>query len=342
MRKPGFEGRRGTVHLLEHRSRVLQGNPRGDPADRTVGVYTPPGYDPSGRPCPLLVYLAGYHATSLAYCGALFLKENIPERADRLIAAGKMRPAVIVFPDTLTWFGGNQYVNSPSAGRYADWLADEIVPFAESRFHAGGSPARRGVLGKSSGGYGALFHVMTRPDVWGAAASHSGDVGWDYAHRHRFPLWLRELARCKGNPEALVADFWKRDKPTMDHMIAMEEVGQAAFYDPDPKDPKRLRLPFTDTATGEVDEAAWKRWLAHDPLNLVARYAGNLRKLKLLYLDCGTRDQCNFLYGTRQLTGKLEKLKIPHVYQEFDDDHTAVDYRLDVSLPLLTKTLARS
>ncbi len=342
MRKPGFSGRRGTVHLLTHESLVLRGNPRGDPSIRTVGVYTPPGYDPKGAPLPLLVYLAGYHATSLAYCGALFLKENIPERADRLIASKRMRPAVVVFPDTLTWFGGNQYVNSPAVGRYADWLTREIVPFVESRVNAGGSRARRGILGKSSGGYGALLHAMRHPDVWGAAASHSGDVGWDYAHRHRFPLWLNELSRYGGDPEKLVADFWRRDKPTMDHMIAMEEVGQAAFYDPDPGDPKRLRLPFADTRTGEVDEKAWKRWLAHDPLNLVARHAAGLRKLKLLYLDCGTRDQCNFLYGMRQLVRKLKGLKIPHVYEEFDDDHTAVDYRLDISLPLLAKALSAS
>lgn len=340
MRRPHAKGPFGTVHHLTHASRILRGNPRGDPATRPLGIYTPPGYSPKRKPYPLLLYLAGYHATSLAYCGSLSLKENIAERADRLIGAGRMRPAVIVFPQTMTWFGGNQYINSPAVGRYADWLVDEVVPFVEARFNAGGSRTRRGVLGKSSGGYGAVLHAMTRADVWGAAAAHSADMGWEYAHRHRFPLWLDELARYGGDPEALVADFWRRDKPTMDHMIAMEEVGQAAFYDPNPRRPRRLRLPFKDTRTGEVDPAAWRRWLVHDPVNQISRHAAALRRMLLLYFDCGTRDQCRYLYGNRQFAERLKRLRIPHVYEEFDDDHTAVDYRLDVSLPLLSRALA--
>jgi hypothetical protein len=36
----------------------------------------------------------------------------------------------------------------------------------------------------------------------------------------------------------------------------------------------------------------------------------------------------------------MTALGIEHVYQEFDDDHSSVDYRLDVSLPLLAEALS--
>ena len=45
-------------------------------------------------------------------------------------------------------------------------------------------------------------------------------------------------------------------------------------------------------------------------------------------------------YGTRAFTARLEALGIPHRFEEFDDDHTGVDYRMDRSLPFLYEAIA--
>lgn len=37
---------------------------------------------------------------------------------------------------------------------------------------------------------------------------------------------------------------------------------------------------------------------------------------------------------------RLATLGVQHVYEEFADDHTAVDYRMDVSLPMLVRALS--
>ena len=37
---------------------------------------------------------------------------------------------------------------------------------------------------------------------------------------------------------------------------------------------------------------------------------------------------------------KLTAAGIPHTYEEFDDDHTDVDYRMDIFIPLMAKTLS--
>ena len=47
-------------------------------------------------------------------------------------------------------------------------------------------------------------------------------------------------------------------------------------------------------------------------------------------------------YGARILHQRLEAYGIPHRYEEFDDNHSAVDYRMDVSLPWLYRRLART
>jgi hypothetical protein len=112
----------------------------------------------------------------------------------------------------------------------------------------------------------------------------------------------------------------------------------AATYDPDPHAPLGFRLPF-HLDTGEILERRWQQWLEHDPVRLVGRCARNLRRLRGLYIDCGWRDQYHIHYGTRQLSRRLAAAGIAHRYEEFDDDHSDVDYRMDVSLPYLYRAL---
>ena len=59
-------------------------------------------------------------------------------------------------------------------------------------------------------------------------------------------------------------------------------LAMAATYDPDPRAPNGFRVPF-DLETGELLPQRWRRWLRHDPVNLVARYARNLRTLRGIY-----------------------------------------------------------
>jgi S-formylglutathione hydrolase FrmB len=88
-----------------------------------------------------------------------------------------------------------------------------------------------------------------------------------------------------------------------------------------------------------VIEERWRKWRAHDPINLVSRYRENLRKLGGIYIDCGWRDQYHIQYGSRILARRLGEAGVRHRYEEFDDDHSDIDYRMDVSLPFLCKTL---
>ncbi|MGH6877155.1 MAG: alpha/beta hydrolase-fold protein, partial [Rhizomicrobium sp.] len=147
----------GQVHRLTFDSRVLQDNLLGDPATRIIDVYTPTGVKSDGL--PLLVDLVGFTAGGPAHTNWKNFTENAPERLDRLIASGAMPPVVVAFPDCFTKLGGNQYINSAGTGRWADFLLEEAVPFVERRFHCGGT-GRRGVFGKSSGGYGAITHAL--------------------------------------------------------------------------------------------------------------------------------------------------------------------------------------
>ena len=121
-------------------------------------------------------------------------------------------------------------------------------------------------------------------------------------------------------------------------MILMD-FGQAAFYDPDPTQFRNMRLPL-DPHTGELIPERWDNWMKHDPVVMFDTLGENLRKLKLLYMDCGWSDQFRIHFGMRRFAKKLKAAGIAHTYEEYDDDHTDVDYRMDVFLPLMARTLA--
>jgi enterochelin esterase-like enzyme len=358
-------GRAGTLVVLEHTSRALQDNPLRDPHVRKLAVWLPPQYDESPRRrFPVLFDLVGFTGSGLSHIGWKPFGDNVPERAARLIHEQKMGPAIFVFPDCFTALGGNQYINSSAVGRYADYLVRELIPFVDREFRTLASRDSRGCFGKSSGGYGAIVHGMKYAQHWGAVANHSGDSYFEMVYGHDWPNTLNELARHrvpkrragpydarteaarKGLAEGLddgriarfLAAVWKREKLTRAEGHAIMNVCMAATYDPDPRAPLGFRVPY-HLESGERIERRWARWREHDPIHLVDRWRANLKSLRGIWIDCGWRDQYHIHYGARILSARLAAAGIRHAYEEFDDDHSDVDYRMNSSLPFLVRAL---
>jgi S-formylglutathione hydrolase FrmB len=334
MRK--FFGPTGSINRIVIESEVLKGNILGDPTARAVDVYIPSGLD--GRGLPLLVDLVGITSSGLSQTNWAAFTENMPERLDRLIGEQRMPPAVVAFPDCFTRIGGNQYINSAATGPWEDFLTAEMLPAIERQFGCGG-PGRRGVFGKSSGGYGAIMHALRHADVWSAAACHSGDMGFEMCYLPDMPATLRSLA----GPDNSIERWWLRREEAKKRpdgsFTTMNVLAMAASYDPDPNEFLGMRLPVTSDTCEVIDER-WANWMRHDPVVAVETLGDNLRNLKALYIDCGENDQFNLLYGARRLVRRLNELGIVHRYDEFPDNHSGVDYRMDESLPFLVHALS--
>lgn len=330
-----FFGPMGTVRRLIVDSEVLKANILGDPTARAVDVYIPAGHD--GRDLPLLVDLVGITSSGLSHTNWSAFQENMPERLDRLIGEQAMPPAVVAFPDCFTRIGGNQYVNSAATGDWETFLTAEMLPLLEQTIGCGG-PGRRGVFGKSSGGYGAIMHALRHADVWSAAACHSGDMGFELCYLPDMPATLRALAGADNSIETWWRKLEQARKRPDGIFTALNVLAMAASYDPDPAEFLGMRLPVTfDTC--EVIPDRWANWMRHDPVVAVETLGDNLRTLKALYIDCGERDQFNLLYGARRFVRQLNQRGIAHRYEEFPDNHSGVDYRMDESLPFLVRAL---
>ena len=336
--RPQAEWPEGRIARLRQRSEALAGNPWGDPCERDVAVYLPHSYSESGDSFISLWDLAAYTNAGPGHLNWRNHGENLKTRLDRLMGSGAMEPAVVVIPDCYTSLGGNQYVNSPAVGMYADYLVEELVPFVAAEFNVVDGRDGRALFGKSSGGYGALYHAMTYPGTWGAAASHAGDMGFELLFRGEFPTACSLLGPLEGGSEAFIRSFWRKNRPNGRDFTVMMILAMAASYDPDPDRPERIRLPF-DLRTCAVDEDRWANWLAFDPLVLLEAHADALKTLHGLYIDVGMYDQYHIQYGTRRFTDRLRALGVAHHYEEFEGTHSAIDWRLDTSLPFLVNAL---
>ena len=316
------------LHHLRFDSVALRDNPLGDPSERAVVVAVP---DAAG-PMPCLLALPGFTGSYHGFLNRRWRTETLPDRLERLVAAG-MPPVAIVMPDVMTTIGGSQYLDSPSVGRYATWLCDELLPWIDGQLSTTG---RWGVFGKSSGGYGALHLAMTRPERFQALAAHAPDAGFHYGYQPDFPSAVEAIRRA-GGLEAWWEAFSRGGELSGSDHGVINLVAMSMCYAPSRFGPLDVPLPV-DLDTGETT-AAFASWSAFDPVEMVAEHARALDDVAI-WLDCGRRDEFRLQVGARMLHRAFDEHGVAHHYEEHEGGHFKLNSRFEFSLPFLANALA--
>ncbi len=325
-------------HVLE--SEALRGNPLGDPSARPLWVYVPPAYDAEpDRRLPALYLIQGMTGQIDMWRNRSAFRPNVPELVDRLFADEGCPPALVVFVDAWTSYGGSQFLDSPGTGRYHTYLCDEVVPFVDARYRTLADAAHRGIAGKSSGGYGAMVTPMLRPDVFGGLASHAGDALFELCYLPDF----REAARAlRDHYDGSFDRFWEdfRSRPAFtkpaDHTL-LNTWAMAACYSA--SEDGTIELPF-EPETGRLRDEVWERWLAWDPVRMAPRRADALRGLRAVYLDAGSRDEFFLDLGAEAFRRELAGLGVADVrFELFDAKHGGIEYRYPLALRYLAERL---
>ncbi len=325
----------GSVKILRHESNVLKGNPLGDAHIRDLCVYLPPGYEAGDKRFPVVYCLTGFTGRGKMLLNDNAFTPNLAERMDLLIAENKIKPMIVVMPDCFTYYGGSQYINSTATGNYEDYLTGEIVSFVDENFRTINDKNSRAVMGKSSGGYGALICGLRHADKFGLICSTSGDAYFELCYLPDIPKAFRAI---HGNPQAFMEKFRREEKKGKDDFPALNIIGMSACYTPNKDSEIGFDLPF-DMKTGEILADVWAKWLAHDPTRLVEKHAADLKSLKLLYIDAGTRDEFALDLGARILCKRLKDFEVPFIHEEFDDGHMQISYRYNRSLELISQNI---
>lgn len=330
----------GTLDRLVVESDVLAANPLGDPARRPLWVYRPPGVElDHPRRLPAIYVIQGYTGQLDMWLRRDPFEPTVIERFDALFASGECPDALLVFVDAWTRFGGSQFVNSSSTGRYLDYLCDEVVAFVDGRYPTAPERERRGLTGKSSGGYGAMVVPMLRPDVFGALASHAGDALFEACYQPMFPAVARTLRdEYDGSWEVFFERLGAADHIDPKLFGPLEAYGYAACYSPDPAAPGKALLPFD--ADGRLVEDVWAQWLEKDPVRMAPDRAEALRSMRTIYLDAGRRDDYHLDLGAQAFAAELEGLGVAHRLELFDGTHAGIAWRYPLAVRALATALS--
>jgi S-formylglutathione hydrolase FrmB len=331
--------------LEEHviTSELLRGNPLGDPHERPLWVYLPPGYDDEpDRRYPVVYVIQGYTGHLAMWRNRMPFRQPFPETADAVLARGDVPPALVVYVDAWTAYGGSQFVDSPGTGRYHSHLCDEIVPWVDGHYRTLPQAAHRAIMGKSSGGFGAMITPMLRPDLFGALATHAGDTLYELSYLPGFGRAVRLLRDYDGDIWQWWQDFQIRVPFTKeaDHALILL-LGVAACFSA--HEDGTVDLPF-DPETGVLRAEVWERWLDWDPVRMVPRYAGALRSLRAIWIDAGTRDEYYLDLGAQAFRAALREVGVPDDvirFELFDATHSDIDYRYPLSLAWLCQRISR-
>ena len=318
--------RNGTVEKITVHGKSLEGNLEGDSPDRVVLVYLPPSYADQSRRFPVVYLLHGYGGTETTFTERL---ANLPESGDRLDGAQGFSSAIYVMPSAYTLHKGSMYSDSVTTGNWEKFIAEDLVTYIDGHYRTLPTRMSRGLAGHSMGGYGALRIGMKRPELFGSLYLMSSCcLG---ANRSPSPDSMKAAEAIKTREQAEEA----AKAPGFGVSVTL---ASAAAWSPNPGNPPLFfDLPVKD---GKVRPEIVAKWVANAPLEIIDRYAENLKKYYSIGIEVGTKDT---LYrSNQQLHEAMMRLGIRHGFEEYDGDHTnRVKERVDRNLlPFFARYLA--
>jgi enterochelin esterase-like enzyme len=316
----------GTVEQITVHGKALEGNLEGDSPDREVTVYLPPTYaSDQMRRYPVIYLLHGYGGRDDTFTTRL---ASLRESADRLAVAQGFSSAIVVTPNAFTLHKGSMYSSSPTIGDWERFVADDLVAYMDSHYRTLPDRKSRGLAGHSMGGYGALRIGMKRPDVFMSLYVMSACCL--SANRNPNPQSMAASEAIKTRAQAVEAASGRGFGPST-------SLASAAAWSPNPKNPPLfLDLPVKD---GKVRPEIVAKWVANSPLEMLEQNVETLKRYYAIAIEVGTMDP--LLASNQQLHAALTRLRIPHLYEEYEGDHTnKVRERIERNvLPFFSKNL---
>ena len=319
---------KGTVERVKVHGKALEGNLEGDSPDRDVFIYLPPGYANTTQRYPVAYMLHGYGLTAERWMSFT----RMADAADKNIAAGVMKPMILVNPDAFTKYNGSMYSSSPTIGDWETFIAEDLVSYVDSHYRTIADRMSRGMGGHSMGGYGTVRIGMKRPDVFSSLyimsacclmnnpGGNRGNAGAPAATPAQTPT----TAVTQGGPgqarqagQAGQAGQGARGGQGGRGGRGNTQAAQAAAWSSNPNNPPDFYdLPTKD---GQPVPSVVAKYLANSPLAMVDQYRTNLKKYRAVMLEVGTQD--TLAGSNRQLNESFKTLGVTHTYEEYEGDH---------------------
>jgi S-formylglutathione hydrolase len=330
----------GTYASVKLESAALAKNLIDEPAEHSIRVYLPPGYESSRKHYPVVYYLPGYDDTQF---GAA-----LPVGMDTLLQQGAVQEMIIVMVPGRNRLGGSFYVNSPVTGNWEDYITQEVVGYIDSTYRTLPRAESRGITGHSMGGFGALNIAMHHPDLFSAVYSLSPGLFDENGLGESQMFTPLQIAQSFLNlQKAILTKPQDQQQKLVLTALGNFTAGYGMAFAPDPQNqPFYFDYPYDDSS-GELvrDEAVWNRWEAGygGIPEEIAQYRDNLLKLNGIVVDYGTNDEYRWIpKGCVYFDEQMTEAGIPHEMAPHDGTHqSALSERvLKHALPYLSAKLA--
>ncbi len=316
-------------------SPALSTNLLGDPSERDLFVYLPPGYEESDRRYPTAYWLHAYGDSAAAAVtpstDKLRWSPPIEDVLEPVFTRMGVEPMIVVIPDGNSRYGCGQWVDSAVTGNFEQFVISDVTSYVDSTYRTLATPRSRGVLGFSSGGFGAWNLASRHPEVFGATAVLSADSYLDFTHKFM--------------PYKYFDSIWPEapNGPVEGNSWSEMVYDYAACYSPNPNNPPYfVDLPIA-FPSGEVIQEVWDRWLSFDPVVNVHDRLDNLRQLSGILLDAGVHDDYNLHWGHRLISHYLTEAGIAHQRTENAGNHGGrSDERCQLALEWMSTVLEMS
>lgn len=266
-------------------------------AKKALIVYLPPSYRANtAKRYPVAYYLHGLGGDETNWTKA----GHIDQTLDSLVAVG-MPEMIVAMPDgDDSWYATyNVLLDAAGCRRllrqgadadrdcvawphYDDYIAYDVVHHVDAKYRTVAQLRARAIAGLSMGGYGAVTLALQYPNVFSAAASHSGTLSlMEFAP----PPFGRGLYTRAPADSASAAQFGARNA-------------------------EKFRIVFGADSSG---------WRSRDPATLAARLVDRGLPLPALFVDCGTGDF--FLPQSRAFVEAMQSRSVPIQYREWPGVH---------------------
>jgi enterochelin esterase family protein len=209
---------------------------------RRITIYTPPGYETSGKDCPVLYLLHGAGGDEEAWIEL----GRTAQIMDNLIAAGKAEPMIVVMPNgnvsqeaapgegSRGFYKPQFMVPGTMDGTYEAHFMD-IVNFVEGAYRVKADKAHRAIAGLSMGGFHTIHISRYHPNTFdyigpfSAAVMPRDDVS--------SPVYAGLDETLKAQKENGYKLYWiacgKTDflhQANLDFMAKLDEIGMEYTY----------------------------------------------------------------------------------------------------------------
>lgn len=311
----------GKLIRREFTAASLQNNKAGEDPLRQLTVYLPPDYEHNTQRYQVIYVLHGYGGTDSVMMSVWI---NFKQLLDEAIKTGKMRPMIVVAPNSNTKLQGSFYTNSSVTGNWADYIGKDVVQYIDKNFRTIPDRKSRGLCGHSMGGNGALKLGMLFADTFSAVYALSPAVLNWYGD---FSLSSRGFKRISklNNEEAIVKALNESNKTgDFDAFFAAAFTAMAKVYSPNAA---KKELPADFPVSYIKDSAVYdakviSQWESQFPFYMIDHYLPQLRSLTALKLDWGRNEDFSHIpFTSLQFSKKLEAYRIKHFAEEYIGDH---------------------